>query len=645
MIVSLGRENAPSDTLPAGVPDGVLHRCVEVTRDSVDTAARVVRVAVSSEEPVERWFGDEILDHGDGAVVMRRLTNRAPLLLGHNPDDQIGVVERAWIENRRLRAEVRFSKNPEAEAVYQDVIDGIRTKISVGYQIKKSVLEKTDNGRRTYRVTSWEPMEVSLVSVPADDTVGVGRNKTFTMNDSTSASQPPPASTAPATPQPDPAMIQRSAPAPLPAPAPGPTVSSAQDAQRIAGVIRMFPHMRESGMQAIAEGTPFVQFMANAPQEETSRAVSRPLSTPDLGLSTREIRRFSITRAIASIAFEGGLNGFEKDVCDSFARKHGLTCNERSFHIPTDVSARWTRDLSATIGASGGTTVATDVSSDLIELLRARIIAARLGARTMFGLQGNISIPKVTGGATGAWLAEAAPITPSSQTFAQVPLSPKRYGAATAYSRQFVVQSTIDAEAFVRDDLAQTAARALDLAVFEGSGAAGQPRGIIATTGVNTVTFGGAATWAKVVEFETVIAQDNADYGALAYVTTPAVRGKWKTAPKITGAGNAGAGFLWQDQAFIPVLPGAGAAATVATSPEGIVNGYRAIASTIITGDKVIFGNFNDVIVASWLPMEVIVDPYSLSLNHQVRVVVNLLADVGVRHPESFAVSTDTGAA
>jgi HK97 family phage prohead protease len=637
------------EKLPLSIRDNVLfgqvlHRCVEFTREAVDQASRTVKIAVSSEEPVERWFGEEILDHGEGSVVMRRLINRAPLLLGHDSDRQIGVVERAWLENRRLRAEVRFSKNSDAEAVYQDILDGIRGKISFGYQVKKSVLEKTDNGRRTYRATSWEPMEVSIVSVPADDTVGVGRE-----------ADPNPAPT----PMPDPiAPSSAAAPAPAPAPAlsaapPAPALATTDtrahqpaaapsgDAERIARFAQMFPANREAAMRAVAAGTSFPAFIDSL-QDQRSLV---PAPSPDLGLTQREAGRFSICRAIASIAFEGGLRGFEKEACDAFAKKHGLTCNERSFHIPTDITRRWTRDLTATVAASGGVTVATEVlGSDLIELLRARIISSRLGARTMFGLQGNISIPKVTGGATGQWLAEAAPITPSSQTFAQIALSPKRYGAATAYSRQFVIQTTIDGEAFVRDDLAQTVARALDLAVFEGSGAAGQPRGIIATTGVNTVTFGAAATWPKVVEFETVISQDNADYGNLAYVTTPAVRGKWKTTPKVTGAGNAGAGFLWQDQAYIPVLPGAGAVATVATPPEGIVNGYRAIASTIITGDKVIFGNFNDVIIASWLPLEIIVDPYSLSLNHQVRIVVNTLADIGVRHPESFAVSTDSGA-
>jgi HK97 family phage major capsid protein len=300
-------------------------------------------------------------------------------------------------------------------------------------------------------------------------------------------------------------------------------------------------------------------------------------------------------------------------------------------------------DLAAGTASLGGSTIQTDLlASEFIELLRARLITAMLGVRTMFGLQGNVSIPAQTAGATGAWLAEAAPITPSAQTFAQVPLSPKRYGAATAYSRQLVVQSSIDVEAFVRMDLAAVVARGFDLAVIAGSGAGGQPTGILSTSGIGTVTFGGAASWAKVLEFETTVATANADFGNLAYLSTPATRGKWKGIPKEAAGTN---GYLWMDGALVPAQPPVGALATADSPPIGLVNGYRAIASTIVPTNRVIYGNWSDAILGMWIPLEVVVDPYSLALNHQVRVVVNALGDVAVRHAASFCASTDTGAA
>jgi HK97 family phage major capsid protein/HK97 family phage prohead protease len=626
---------------------GRLHRCVEVAREAVNQEARTVQIAVSSEEPCARWFGFEILDHGRNSVSMDRMRNRAPLLLGHDPDRQIGVVERAWLEDRRLKAEVRFSRSPEADIVFKDIVDGIRSKISVGYQVNAAVLEKTEGNDDTYRVTSWEPMEVSVVSVPADDSVGVGRELTTVSNMNPPVNTPalPVNVTRTGDPTPAPAAL------PPTSPPPQVTVVLSEDQRRIALYGQAWPAHAEAAQRAFADGRTFAQFMESISNPTRGTAPAAPPARqvdPNIGMSPTDVRRFSVLRAMASIAFEGGLSGLEREASDAFAQRFGLKTNDRSFFIPWDVQRSFisaTRaDLAAGTGNLGGVTIQTDVlGSELIELLRARLLTNMLGVRTMFGLQGNVSIPAVTAGATGAWLAEAAPIVPSNQTFGQVPLSPKRYGAATAYSRQLVVQSTIDVEAFVRDDLAQTVARAFDLAVIAGSGAGGQPTGILSTAGIGTVTFGGAATWAKVLEFETAVANANADFGNLAYLSTPATRGKWKNIPK-TPTTNTG-GYLWQDSGFIPVIPPAGSAPTAGSPPIGVVNGYRAVASTIVPTNRVIYGNWSDAILAMWIPLEVVVDPYSLSLNHQVRVVVNALGDVGVRHAASFCASTDTGAA
>jgi len=629
-----------------------LHRCVDVRAEDINQDTRTVRIAVSSELPVERWFGFEILDHAPASVLMGRLANRAPLLLGHDTDRHIGVVERAWLEDKRLRADVRFSRNPEADAVFKDIVDKIRGKISVGYRVHKAVLEKTEGNDDTYRVMSWEPMEVSVVSVPADDSVGVGRQLSPLPNmsapNATPASQPATQTRSSEVAAPPPqAAAQPSGPA---APAVQ-VVSESTDSARIARFGQAHPEHQAAAMRAIGRGSSFLEFLDGlSPVPSPSATPSgRSAEDPNLGMSPREIGRFSILRAISAIAFEGGLTGIEREASEAFAQKFRIKSNDRSFFVPFDVQRSFVSsvraDLAAGTGSLGGATVQTDVlASEFIELLRARLISTMLGVRTMFGLQGNVSIPAQTAGATGAWLTEGGPITPSAQTFGQVPLSPKRYGAATAYSRQLVVQSSIDVEAFVRMDLAAVTARGFDLAVIAGPGTGGAPTGILSTSGIGTVTFGGAATWAKVLEFETAVATANADYGNLAYLSTPATRGKWKNIPKVAAPANTG-GFLWQDSGFVPVMPAAGSSPTPDAPPIGLVNGYRAIASTIVPTNRVIFGNFSDAILGMWIPLEIVVDPYSLSLNHQVRVVVNALGDVAVRHAAAFAASTDTGAA
>jgi HK97 family phage major capsid protein len=153
------------------------HTVIDLDRAAVDVEARTAEIAWASELPYERWWGIEILDMGSKSVRMGRLRNKAALLLGHDPEKQIGVIESARLDkDRKGRAVVRFSKGALGEEILQDVSDGIRGKVSVGYRIHDLVLESKSEDISTYRVTDWEPFELSIVSVPADDAVGVGRS-------------------------------------------------------------------------------------------------------------------------------------------------------------------------------------------------------------------------------------------------------------------------------------------------------------------------------------------------------------------------------------------------------------------------------------------------------------------------------------
>jgi HK97 family phage major capsid protein len=146
-------------------------------RASVDPERRTVDLAFASELPVDRWWGKEILTVTPGAAKLDRLRDGGALLVDHDPRDLVGVVEAARIDaDRKARATVRFGRSARADEIMQDVLDGIRTKVSVGYRINEVVLESSSKETGdTYRVTDWQPLEISLVSIPADASVGVGR--------------------------------------------------------------------------------------------------------------------------------------------------------------------------------------------------------------------------------------------------------------------------------------------------------------------------------------------------------------------------------------------------------------------------------------------------------------------------------------
>jgi phage head maturation protease len=165
----------------------ILTRTIDLTsRSIVDTESRLVRLSFSSEEPVTRQslFGDawvEVLGHAAEEVDFSRLNNAAPVLYNHDRserENRIGVVERAWIENGRGYAEIRLSRRAEVEGLWQDVRDGILRNVSVAYRIhERKLIEEPENQPARYRVVRWTPMEISLVDIPADASVGIGRSE------------------------------------------------------------------------------------------------------------------------------------------------------------------------------------------------------------------------------------------------------------------------------------------------------------------------------------------------------------------------------------------------------------------------------------------------------------------------------------
>lgn len=142
----------------------------------IDETARTVELSVSSEAEVERWFGIEVLDHGPKAIRLERFRNNAALLLEHDRGHQIGKVFAPQIRDRKLRVTIQFSRSDRASEIFQDVVDDIRSLVSIGYRIHEVKTTTHKGGMETVRVVDWEPYEVSFVSIPADTSVGVGRS-------------------------------------------------------------------------------------------------------------------------------------------------------------------------------------------------------------------------------------------------------------------------------------------------------------------------------------------------------------------------------------------------------------------------------------------------------------------------------------
>jgi len=565
----------------------------------VDDKTRTVDIAVSSELPVERGFGKEILIHEAGAIDLAFLASgRAPLLLDHDMARQIGVIESVELsDDRKLRAKVRFGRSALAQEVFQDVVDGIRGNISVGYRVNKMERANKDE----YHVRSWSPLEVSVVSIPADPTVGVGR--------STAAPEPK------LTVEPS---IKKEVKMTDEVNLDAVRADAAKEAARNASeILALGARHNKSDLahEAIREGKSIAEFRGIVLEAIGS---AKPLENDEIGLSKKEVRSFSFQRAIASLMSPGDrklreLAAFEFEASEAAGKRYGVT--PQGVMVPTDVLRR---DINT---SDDNEIVATNLlAGSFIDVLRNASSVMQAGARMMPGLVGNVAIPKKATASTAAWIStEGGASSESEPTFAQVTLAPKTVGAYTDMTRQAILQSTPAIEALIRDDLTQALALAIDKAGLEGSGASGQPTGILNTAGVNKPSAFAAAvpTFAEMVALETALAEDNALMGSLAYITDAATYGGLKTKSKDSGSG-------------MFVLEG------------GEANGYRVIRSQQATAGNVYFGNFADLLIGMWGGLDLTVDPYTASTSGTVRIVALQSVDVAVRHAVSFAYNNDT---
>lgn len=607
-------------SLQRALPKGRTERALQVERAAIDEDARTATLAFASETPYERYWGVEILDLESKSMRQGRLRTGANLLVDHDMRDVVGVIESVEIGSDKVaRAVVRFGRSARAEEVWQDVRDGIRRNVSVGYMIHKAQLVEERDGVETFRVTDWEPFEVSLVSVPADPTVGVGRSLQSSPD---AAADPDHPATAPAA-----AAPTLTTPSKEHSIVSDVTVDARNHAAEISKIAKNLPGGAELAMDAIQRGLTVEQFQAEA----IAKLTTKPVPTADVGMSRAEVKRYSLIRALHALANPADAAAqraaaFERECSDAVSAKLGKAA--RGFFLPHDVQKR---DLVVGTASAGGNLVATDLlAGDFISLLRNAMVIMGMGTRMLTGLNGNIAIPRHSGAATAYWVAESGAPTESQQTFDQVTMSPKTVGAYTDISRKLLLQSSLDVEALVQEDLATVLGLAIQQAAINGTGASNQPSGLLTliTPSVAGGTDGAAPTWANIVELETDVSVANADVGTLSYLTNAKVRGKLKGTSKVSGQN----GFVWEG-GDTP-LNGYRAAVTNAV-PSNLTKGSGTNLSAIL------FGNFADLLIGMWGTLDLMVDPYSNSTSGTVRVVALQDVDVAVRHAESFATMVD----
>lgn len=301
-----------------------------------------------------------------------------------------------------------------------------------------------------------------------------------------------------------------------------------------------------------------------------------------------------------------------------------------AYHARMGSDGRIHRDMLATNFASGGALVAPQMVLPIIELLRNMVVLEKVGITSMGGLMGNVLIPRQEAATTGQSVAEAAQLAAYDQVLGQIRMEPKRIGSTQNYSRLLLLQSSPDVEAFIRDDHFKVLAILEDALGITGSGAAGQPVGILNAVGIASVLFGGAATYAKIVSMETAIRKQNV-YDPISFISTSTARGVLRVAPEtLTGS---------------TVVSGSTAAIWKATGGDNeTVLGRPAFDTQQVPGDKLIAGAFRHLIKGQWGGLNVVVDNLTRADRDEIKITINNYIDYVMRHAQAFCVSGDSAA-
>jgi HK97 family phage major capsid protein/HK97 family phage prohead protease len=624
----------------------------------------------SSEFPVDRGWGMEILSHAPGAMDMTRLKTSAPLLFNHDRDLQLGVIEEAWIgTDRRGYCKVKLSRSDFAQDKLKDIQDKILVNVSFGYEIKSIVLNSDEAGKHPeYLVTEYMPYEVSFVTIPADYTVGLGRSIEeggeidLDEDDDTDADEQ----------SDDDGDVDRTGDNGEDASSSDndeneneqesrnakenniterntsmPEIQEAVKAekQRVKDILALAEKHgeRELADKFIEDGKTPADF-GLALVEKLGGRHHRIDSTP-IDLSNKEKRQYSLSRAILAVVNKNWKDaGFEQEVSREIAKRAGK--DTEGFYMPTNLQVRANPYLAGT-AAQGGNLVQTTVLGDqFIDVLRARAVIGQMGAVMLTGLTGNIAIPRKNGRSAIYWIAEDGTITESEATFDQVAFSPKTAAALSQVTRQLLQQANMSVDAMIADDMNKEMALGIDGAAIYGTGASGQPKGILNQSGIGSVALGatgGALTFDAMIDLETAVATANADVASMKYLTNAKQVGVLKKIKTTTGA------YLWSSTANGSPVGFGG----VRGNAVGEINGYEVFRSNQVpsnltksTGSNlsaVVFGDWSQLVIAQWLPgIEILVNPYGDGYN---KGAINLRAlamvDVNVRQPAAFAAITD----
>lgn len=598
----------------------------------------IIQLSVASETPYMReddgkpyW---QVLICSDEAINFERLVDqKCPLLYQHDTDRQIGVVQKAFIRDRKLVVRVRFSQNEFAQQVKKDILSGIRRNVSIGYMIYDVDIVKGEDGIPIWNCVKWLPYEVSTVSVPADSTVGYKRSldlkdikdmKKFKKNleqvqeeikdleatqeeiaDETKAEEAEEVveqvvEETTETVEDIPTEEEKEITEEVVEETKEEEVISEQEEIKAAGQLAGEEELAE---ECIKEKRSLAEFKRLLKQKRSKKNIKKEIKT---------MEKFSISKAIRNAC-----SAYKKDVSNEYETKV-IEENKRSFGIgdEADIVVRKSqlRALSNAAG-KGAELVATDyLPQEFTPALRPQHTLEQTGYYTV-PVNGNaVQFCVMEEGASASMYDLDGELADGDLTFSTRTLTPKKGGVVIPIPYSLILQARPEVDAIVEADIVDALAELRDKMILVGTGANNQPKGIVNTTGVNTVDYADAFTWAGVCEMQKLIRDANI-FAPLCWVMNSTNKVKYETTLKDA---NGFAGYLCEDD-------------KIKNMPVYVNNS--------LGDDEIILGAFENVAVADFDAIQLKVDDISLAKKQAIQVIASNAFDVVIRRPKAFTVT------
>lgn len=651
--------------------------------DAAEDAAEdaPIHIVISTETPCDAWNGTEVLSHAPSAIDLSMVKRGLSLYVDHggypqrmfpDPAMHIGIVENIVRKNSQLEGDMRFSKHPLAQQYRQNVLDGTMPYVSVrAFPIKRKVIEPAQvaDGTRQVIWTRWRPEEVSIVGIPADRNATVTRaaagqqfdveteyetaTPVSTDSPATTQQEEPPMPEPKKSETPDPAAAAAGAASTVRS-AGGAAVIDRDETTRIIelcnshGVPERASDFVRRGLSPSDVGLEILEGKKAKGGASSARA-QIPASAEELGFSKTQLKRYSVSRALLQMAelkagkrqeyegFEGEMHQeLEKNLPQSATRHGGILIPLRLEREGAEMEGR--RSVTRALGSNvsgGGAELTVDRMMEPVELLTNRALVAQFGAQIYTGLANNLQIPRETSDVNVNWMREnpSSGAAQSQPGYGFVTATAKTLIGSVPIPQQLLRLASIDVHNRVNFRLMNKHGLVMDRGSLHGRGTDGEPTGLFATPGVQTIACGGPADFGKLVDMESAIADVNADAETMAYMTTPKFAGKLKKT--LDYGAVAGARPVWTGKLRDGEVNGykAGATKQVSGTLSGLVDGAGA-------EQGLIYGDWSQIAFCFWGAFEATTDQVTLLEYGQIKVVTFQMFDSVILRPEAFIVAT-----